>query len=63
VRAVGKFIYDQMNYQLRVGFDAWDVPEGFTLEQFHRAKSEMTNVYQPSTDGRRTIFQLRDKQS
>jgi uncharacterized protein (DUF934 family) len=61
VRAVGKFIYDQMNYQRRVGFDAWEVPEGFTLEQFHRALSEMTYVYQPSTDGRKTIRNLRDE--
>jgi uncharacterized protein (DUF934 family) len=61
VRAVGKFIYDQMNYQHRVGFDAWDVPDGFTLEQFRRAKAEMTNVYQPSTDGKKTIFQLRNE--
>ncbi len=61
VRAVGKFIYDQMNYQRRVGFDAWDVPEGFTLEQFHRACGEMTDVYQPSADGKKTIFQLRNE--
>ena len=59
VRAVGKFIYDQINYQHRVGFDAWTVPEGFTIEQFRRALSEMTDVYQPSTDGRKTIRQLR----
>jgi len=59
VRAVGKFIFDQINYQHRVGFDAWTVPEGFTLEQFRRALSEMTNVYQPSTDGRKTIRDLR----
>src|SRR5580693_9059261 len=45
VRAVGKFLYDQINYQHRVGFDAWEVPDGFTIEQFHRALSEMTNVY------------------
>jgi len=59
VRAVGKFIYDQINFQHRVGFDAWIVPEGFSLEQFRRALSEITNVYQPSTDGRRTIRQMR----
>ena len=59
IRAVGKFIYDQINYQHRVGFDAWVVPEGFTLEQFRRAFTEMTDVYQPSTDGRKTISDLR----
>jgi uncharacterized protein (DUF934 family) len=59
IRAVGDFLYDQVNYQKRVGFDAWEVPDHFTLEMFNRALTEMTNVYQPSTDGRITIRQLR----
>jgi len=59
IRAVGDFLYDQVNYQHRVGFDAWEVPDTFTLEMFQRALSEMTNVYQPSTDGKKTIRELR----
>ena len=59
VRAVGDFLYDQVNYQKRVGFDAWVVPEGFTIAQFRKALTEMTNVYQPSTDGKKTIRELR----
>ena len=59
IRAVGDFLYDQMNYQHRVGFDAWEVPDHFTLEQFQRALTEMTNVYPPSTDGKKTIRELR----
>jgi uncharacterized protein (DUF934 family) len=59
IRAVGDFLYDQMNYQKRVGFDAWEVPDHFTVEQFNRAVAEMTNVYQPSADGRKTIRELR----
>ena len=59
VRAVGDFLYDQVNYQHRVGFDAWEVPDTFTLEMFNRALGEMTNVYQPSTDGKKTIRELR----
>ena len=59
IRAVGDFLYDQINYQHRVGFDAWQVPESFTLAQFQRALTEMTNVYQPSSDGRKTIRDLR----
>jgi len=59
IRAVGDFLYDQVNYQKRVGFNAWQVPDHFTVEQFNRALKEMTNVYQPSTDGRKTIRQLR----
>jgi uncharacterized protein (DUF934 family) len=59
IRAVGDFLYDQVNYQHRVGFDAWEVPDNFTLEMFNRALTEMTNVYQPSTDGKKTIRELR----
>lgn len=61
IRAVGDFLYDQINYQHRVGFDAWEVPDHFTVEQFHRALTEMTYVYQPSTDGRKTIRELRSQ--
>lgn len=59
IRAVGDFLYDQVNYQHRVGFDAWEVPDHFTLEMFNRALSEMTDVYQPSADDRKTIRELR----
>jgi len=59
IRAVGDFLYDQINYQHRVGFDAWSVPDDFTIEKFRQALSEMTNVYQPSADGKKTIRDLR----
>ena len=59
IRAVGDFLYDQVNYQHRVGFDAWEVPDHFTIEMFNRALTEMTNVYQPSSDGKKTIRELR----
>jgi uncharacterized protein (DUF934 family) len=59
IRAVGDFLFDQVNYQHRVGFDAWEVPDHFTVEMFNRALTEMTNVYQPSTDGKKTIRELR----
>jgi uncharacterized protein (DUF934 family) len=59
VRAVGDFIFDQLAYQRRVGFDAWEVPEGFPLADFAKAFGEITNVYQPSADGRKTIRDLR----
>jgi uncharacterized protein (DUF934 family) len=59
IRAVGDFLFDQVNYQHRVGFDAWEVPDHFTIEMFTKALTEMTNVYQPSTDGKKTIRELR----
>ena len=59
IRATGDFLYDQINYLHRTGFDAFEVRDGFTLDEFNRALSEMTNVYQPSADGRKTIRDLR----
>ncbi len=59
VRATGDFLYDQIAYLQRTGFDAFDVPEGFSLAEFSKALSEMSSVYQPSADGRRTIRDLR----
>ena len=59
IRAVGDFLFDQVNYQHRVGFDAWEVPDHFTVEMFHKALNEMTDVYQPSADGKKTIRELR----
>jgi uncharacterized protein (DUF934 family) len=58
VRAVGHFIFDQLNYQRRVGFDAW-ATDRYGVADFERAFTEMTNVYQPSTDGKKTIRELR----
>jgi uncharacterized protein (DUF934 family) len=59
IRAVGDFLYDQIAYQQRVGFNQWEVAEGFTLGDLRRALSEIGNVYQPSADGRKTIRELR----
>ena len=59
VRAVGDFLYDQIAYQRRVGFDAWEVADGFAPDDLHRALHEISNIYQPSADGRKTIRQLR----
>jgi uncharacterized protein (DUF934 family) len=59
IRAAGHFLYDQLAFMRRVGIDAFEVQENVTLPEFHRALGEMTDVYQPSADGRKTIRQLR----
>jgi uncharacterized protein (DUF934 family) len=59
IRATGHFLYDQLAFMKRVGFDAFEVRENVTLDDFARATGEMTYVYQPSADGRRTIRELR----
>jgi len=59
IRGSGHFLYDQMAFMDRSGFDAYEVPDGFTLEQFRRALGEISIAYQPSIDGRKTIRDLR----
>jgi uncharacterized protein (DUF934 family) len=59
IRATGDYLYDQIAYTKRVGFDAWELPASVTPELFARAFTEMTNVYQPSADGQQTIVQKR----
>ena len=58
IRATGHFLYDQIAFMRRVGIDAFEVRENVTLTEFRRAMDEMTNVYQPSADGRKTIRDL-----
>ncbi len=59
VRGTGDFLYDQIHFMHRTGFNAFEVAEGFRIEEFGRALGEMSNVYQSSTDGRKTIRELR----
>ena len=59
VRATGDFLFDQISYLRRTGFDAFEVRDGLMLETFKSALREMSNVYQPSADGKKTIRDLR----
>lgn len=59
IRASGHYLYDQLAFMARVGFDAFEVRESFVLGEFARAMHEMTYVYQPAPDGRLTIRDLR----
>lgn len=61
IRAVGSYLYDQISFMHRVGIDAFEVPDGFSLADYRRALGEIGNVYQPSADGRKTIRELRAK--
>ena len=36
IRGAGDFLYDQMNYMHRTGFDAFEVPDGFTLADYEK---------------------------
>ena len=59
IRGVGDFLPDQLAFMARVGFDAFEVRQDFTLEQFHHAMREISAPYQPAADGAKTIRELR----
>ena len=59
IRASGDFLYDQLAHMTRVGFDAFELPEAITPELYARALKEIPYSYQPSSDGRKTIRELR----
>jgi uncharacterized protein (DUF934 family) len=59
IRAVGDFLPDQLAFMARTGFDAFEMRQDFTLEQFRHAMGEMSHAYQPSADGKKTIRELR----
>jgi uncharacterized protein (DUF934 family) len=59
IRATGDFLFDQIAFMARVGFDAWEVRQDFALDDFRRALREISTPYQPAADGTRTIRELR----
>ncbi len=63
IRAVGDFLSDQLAFQRRVGFNAWEMGDGVEFSDFSRALGEISQVYQPAADGHRTIRDLRRSRS
>jgi uncharacterized protein (DUF934 family) len=59
IRATGDFLLDQIAFMARTGFDAFEVRQDFSLEQFVHAMGEITHPYQPAADGKKTIRELR----
>ncbi|HTQ15395.1 MAG TPA: DUF934 domain-containing protein [Rhizomicrobium sp.] len=57
LRATGHFLYDQIAFLVRTGFDAFET--NIPPRDFARALREITDVYQPSADGRSAISKLR----
>jgi len=59
IRVAGHVLHDQIAFYKRVGVNAFELPEDLSLNDYNAALGEMTNVYQPSVDGRKTIYDLR----
>jgi uncharacterized protein (DUF934 family) len=61
VRVCGHVLRDQIAFYTRVGVDAFDLSQNLSPGDVEAALTEITNVYQPSVDGRATIRDLRRK--
>jgi len=59
LRAVGDVLIDQLSHMRRCGFDAFAPEKPLNEEDAARAFATWENVYQRTTDGRRTIQELR----
>jgi uncharacterized protein (DUF934 family) len=60
IRIAGHFLKDQIAFFARVGADAFDFSQNISPDDVDKALKEISDVYQPSVDGRRTIRELRE---
>ena len=59
IRAIGDVHHDQLNFLARSGCNAFELPEGESLEVAQQAFNHFSEVYQPSADGAPLIFSRR----
>ena len=63
IRLTGHFLLDQIAFFTRVGVDAFDVAPNISVADIQTALHEISDVYQPSVDGRVTIRDLRERRT
>jgi uncharacterized protein (DUF934 family) len=59
LRAIGTILRDQYLYMTRCGIDAVELPEGKPIDGYLAALKEFSAWYQPASDGRPTVLELR----
>ncbi len=62
IRVTGHVLKDQVAFFARVGVDSFDLPRPVTETDVQAVRAEISEVYQPSVDGRETIWDLRARQ-
>ena len=63
LRAVGDVLLEQLHFMQRVGFDAFQIDSDNPLDDYRTAINEFSAWYQPSGDDRKTVVDLRHRQS
>ncbi|MEZ5831832.1 MAG: DUF934 domain-containing protein [Dongiaceae bacterium] len=59
LRGIGNILRDQYLYMTRCGIDAVELPEDKPIEGYLAALEEFSAWYQPASDGRTTVLELR----
>ncbi len=59
VRAVGSILRDTYAHMIRCGIDTVELPEGAAADGYLDALKEFSAWYQPASDGRVTVLELR----
>jgi len=59
LRAVGDVLVDQIGYLRRCGFDSFEPNQPLDPDDVENALNRWPDVYQPTTDGRTPIWNLR----
>lgn len=60
IRAVGHFFLEQAGFLVRCGFDAFEVQDGTTPEQWAHAVARHRHVYQRAADARSPAYAERE---
>ena len=63
VRAIGNVLRDQYLFMVRCGFDALEVKEGETEEDWQHATGAITVFYQPAADDKETVLRKRHRKA
>ena len=62
IRVSGHVLRDHIAFYTRVGVDSFELPRPVSEADLDAARAEISHVYQPSVDGRETIWDLRLRQ-
>ncbi len=59
LRGIGNILRDQYLYMTRCGIDSVELPDGAPVDGYLAALQEFSAWYQPASDSRRTVLELR----
>jgi uncharacterized protein (DUF934 family) len=61
LRATGDVLLEQLHFMNRVGFDAFAINSADAVHEWEIAATDISVWYQPASDGRSSVLQLRHK--